>query len=282
LPERFCSQKEKQDYISMLDADAKAALNASIKFTQYEGQILKMVSSGSVPSGSIGAYQAEESWAIDEASQLHNLSNQLHKLALAAHRIPVENCRLGISSSGPSIKLGGELGWGGARNGFEDENFNSSGLVGGVSGEVNFPIGDGGIYGGLGVSVLGTTISASPPGWMIKASIPLIVPFDGIFGVTLAPSAVPFPVSFYGFGGFVIANVRESLPPFSDTETMSGWSVGAGIDLQLTPAMSVGLKYRHFDLGNENFSVFPSATSRVSERGDMVTGTLSWRIPLTH
>jgi hypothetical protein len=42
----------------------------------------------------------------------------------------------------------------------------------------------------------------------------------------------------------------------------------------------VGLKYRHFDLGNATFSVFPGSTSLVSERGDMVTGTLSYQFPI--
>ena len=62
---------------------------------------------------------------------------------------------------------------------------------------------------------------------------------------------------------------------------MSGWSAGIGAELQLSPNWSVGLKYRHFDLGSTFFSVFPGASSLVSERGDMVSGTLSYRFPLS-
>src|SRR5262249_61670858 len=60
----------------------------------------------------------------------------------------------------PSIKLSLEAGGGWARNGFEDSIFNGRGFVGGISGELNFPIG-GVAYTGLGVSVLGSGISGT-------------------------------------------------------------------------------------------------------------------------
>lgn len=179
------------------------------------------------------------------------------------------------------IKISLEAGWVGARNGFEDSNFNSSGFIGGGSAQINFPINNV-IFAGLGASILGSNIAGSPSDWSIKSSIPFMAPIDAIVGVTVAPSAFQHPVSFYGFGGFVIANVKESLPPFSDTETMTGWSIGAGIEVPLTSTVSAGVKFRHFELGAEYFSVFPGTTSRVSERVDMVTGTLSWRLPLTY
>jgi opacity protein-like surface antigen len=98
--------------------------------------------------------------------------------------------------------------------------------------------------------------------------------------MTFAPGFVRWPLSIYGFGGATIGDVKISAPPFSAAQTMTGWSAGGGAELQLTPVMSAGVKYRHFDLGTKNFSVFAGAPSNVSEKGDMVMGTLSWRIPM--
>jgi outer membrane immunogenic protein len=180
---------------------------------------------------------------------------------------------------GASIKLGGELAGGGSRNGFEDSSFNGRGVLGGASGQFTVPLG-GGVYGGFGASVLGGSVSgtSSDP---VTSSIRVLVPIDGIVGTTVTPGVSPWPVSLYGFGGLVIGDVNVSAPPFSATQTMTGWSAGVGADLQLSPTWSVGVKYRHFDLGNANFSVFPGATSLVTERGDMVSGTLSYRLPIS-
>ncbi len=180
---------------------------------------------------------------------------------------------------GPSIKISGELGGGWSRNGFEDFNFNGSGVIGGVSGQFNFPIGTG-TYAGLSVSVLGSGISGTTPD-PITSNIRLLVPIDGIVGTTFMTSGLQWPVSVYGFGGLAIGDVNINVPPFSTTQTMTGWSIGVGTELQLSPTWSVGVKYRHFDLGNANFSVFPGATSLVTERGDMVTGTLSYQFPIS-
>ena len=173
----------------------------------------------------------------------------------------------------PSIKLSLEAGGGWARNGFEDSIFNGKGFVGGISGELNFPIG-GVAYTGLGVSVLGSGISGtiSDP---ITSHIRLLVPVDAIIGLTFTP----WGVSVYGFGGVAIGDVKVTVPPFSATQSMAGWSAGVGADVQLTPVLSAGVKYRPFDLAKQDFSIFPDeAPSLVRERGDTVTGTLSWRI----
>jgi len=193
---------------------------------------------------------------------------------------PQPTPQVGMVTPGPTIKLSGEVGWGGSRNGFEDFNFNGSGFVGGVSGQFNFPIG-GNTYAGLSVSVLGSGISGTLPD-PTTSNIRLLVPIDGILGMTFTPGGLQWPLSVYGFGGLAVGSVKVSAAPFSDTETMAGWSLGVGTDIQLTPTVSVGVKYRHFDLGNNaRFNVFPGATSLVSERGDMVTGTLSYRFPIS-
>jgi outer membrane immunogenic protein len=182
--------------------------------------------------------------------------------------------QVGMVTPQPSIRFGLEAGGGWARNSFEESNdFRGRGFVGGVSAELNYPIGA--IpYIGLSVSVLGSGITgtiADP----ITSHIRLLVPIDSIIGLTFGA------ISVYGFGGLAIGDVKISVPPLSATQAMAGWSVGIGADVQLTPALSAGVKYRHFDLAKQDFSIFPDAPSLVRERGDTVTGTLSWRIPMS-
>jgi opacity protein-like surface antigen len=182
--------------------------------------------------------------------------------------------QVGMVTLGPSVKLSLEAGGGWAHNSFEESNdFTVRGFVGGVSAEVNYPIG-GIAYIGLSVSVLGSSTSgtiADP----ITSHIRLLVPIDSIIGLTFGS------ISVYGFGGLAIGDVKISVPPLSATQSMAGWSVGIGADVQLTPTLSAGMKYRHFDLAKQDFSIFPDSPSLVRERGDTVTGTLSWRIPMS-
>jgi opacity protein-like surface antigen len=161
----------------------------------------------------------------------------------------------------PSIKLSLEAGGGWARNGFEDSIFNGRGFVGGISGELNFPIG-GVAYTGLGVSVLGSGISGtiSDP---TTSHIRLLVPVDAIIGLTFTP----WGVSVYGFGGVAIGDVKVTVPPFSATQSMAGWSAGIGADVQLTPVLSAGVKYRHFDLAKQDFSIFAGEASNPDRAG---------------
>ena len=101
--------------------------------------------------------------------------------------------------------------------------------------------------------------------------------FAGLFPFSALAQLYPIP---YGFAGPADGGVSVSSSPFSASQQMNGWSAGIGGDLQLSPNWSVGLKYRHFDLGSTFFSVVPGTSSLISERGDLITGTLSYRFPL--
>ena len=182
--------------------------------------------------------------------------------------------QLGAATLGPSIKLGVEAGGGWAHNNFEEANdFTDRGFVGGVSAELNYPI-VGMAYIGLGASVLASGISGSIAD-PITSYIRLLVPIDSIIGLNFGD------VSIYGFGGLAIADVKITVPPLSAAQSIAGWSVGIGTDVQLTPTWSEGVKYRHFDLAKQDFSIFPDSPSLVRERGDTVTGTLRWRIQMS-
>jgi outer membrane immunogenic protein len=271
----YLNWKEKWD--ALIEEAQRAATQATSNYFQ------------TVSSTSPNGKSADELQALETAKNRawHDL-DQLRLFSPPEYRDCAQGTKqVGMVTPGPSIKLSGELGWGGSSNGFEDYRFSGNGVIGGISGQVNFPIGGGaytgelggGAFTGFGGSVLGSGVSGSKSD-PITSNIRLLVPIDGIIGVTFAPNGGRWPLSLYGFGGLAIGDVNINASPFSATQTMGGWSVGLGADLQLSPNWSVGLKYRHFDLGNATFSVFPGGTSFVSERGDMVTGTLSYRFPI--
>ena len=171
--------------------------------------------------------------------------------------------------------IGANAGGGWVRNRFEDLYFNGSGFVGGISGQFRVPLGSTNFYTGIGASVLGSTISGTNAG--ITSDVRLLVPVDGILGTTFFPSGSRWPFSVYGFGGLAVGNVRYSSPPFSATQTMTGWTVGAGLEVQFAPNWSADLKWRYFDLGTANVSVFPGFTSPVAERGNVITTGVNYR-----
>jgi len=87
--------------------------------------------------------------------------------------------------------------------------------------------------------------------------------FAGLFPFSALAQLYPIP---YGFAGPADGGVSVSSSPFSASQQMNGWSAGIGGDLQLSPNWSVGLKYRHFDLGSTFFSVVPGTHLKPHQR----------------
>lgn len=209
--------------------------------------------------------QAIEAGREDDAA-CSDTGEMVRKGKLAAAPVPIFNWT--------GFYIGGEAGGSWIRNRFEELGFNGTGFLGGISGQFRVPLGSSGFYTGIGASVLGSTISGTDAG--IKSDVRLLVPIDGIFGTTYLPSGLQWPISFYGFGGLAVGDVQFSSSPFSATQTMTGWSAGAALEVLLTPNWSADVKYRHFDLGKANYSLFPGFTSSVTERGDAITSGLNY------
>src|SRR5262249_5989557 len=150
----------------------------------------------------------------------------------------------------PSIKLSLEAGGGWARHGLEDSSFYGRGLVCGIFGGFYFPLGVG-ASAGRAVPLRASGYPGTIPD-PTTSHIRLRVRVDEIIGLTFPP----WGVSVYGFGGVAIGDVKFTAPPFSATQSMAGWSAGVGADVQLTPVLSAGVKYRHFDLAKQDFSIF--------------------------
>jgi outer membrane immunogenic protein len=94
----------------------------------------------------------------------------------------------------------------------------------------------------------------------------------------------------YATGGVAFADVRATLAPvgigafvFEDSQTLTGGTVGAGLEYGITDNVSLGVEYRYAKFGHENFTFATLAAlgAPVTASSDLttheVTARLNWR-----
>jgi outer membrane immunogenic protein len=62
-------------------------------------------------------------------------------------------------------------------------------------------------------------------------------------------------VLFYGTGGFAYGGGRVEIGPFTESQTHIGWTVGAGLEVGLTPNWSAKAEYLYVRLQNEPYAL---------------------------
>jgi outer membrane immunogenic protein len=60
-------------------------------------------------------------------------------------------------------------------------------------------------------------------------------------------------VLFYGTGGLAYGGARVELGPFSETQSHLGWTVGAGVEVGLTPNWSAKAEYLYVRLEDRGY-----------------------------
>jgi outer membrane immunogenic protein len=89
---------------------------------------------------------------------------------------------------------------------------------------------------------------------------------------------------FYGSGGFAYGGVEVQGGPFAAGSTViddstthhSGWYGGAGIEYALWNNLTVGVDWKHFDLGHKvHFNPNVGDSIDVNTKGDAVTARLT-------
>jgi outer membrane immunogenic protein len=83
-------------------------------------------------------------------------------------------------------------------------------------------------------------------------------------------------VLYYATGGWAWANVRHSRPGVAFTDTLNGWTAGAGIAVAATPNLIWALEYRYSDYGKTTGVV--GDTVRDDLKSHQVTGRVSWKM----
>lgn len=85
---------------------------------------------------------------------------------------------------------------------------------------------------------------------------------------------------FYGTGGAAFGDVRagqDGCPVgFCGSNTRTGWTAGAGIEVGFAQNWSAKVEYLHFDLGSKA-TYTPAIPVSVDERGDIVRAGINYR-----
>ncbi len=62
-------------------------------------------------------------------------------------------------------------------------------------------------------------------------------------------------ILFYGTGGLAYGTVRAELLGLSESKTTAGWTLGAGMEVGLTPNWSAKAEYLYLNLASRNYSL---------------------------
>lgn len=62
-------------------------------------------------------------------------------------------------------------------------------------------------------------------------------------------------ILFYGTGGLAYGDLKGELNSLTETKTEFGWTLGAGMEVGLTPNWTAKVEYLYMDLGSRSFSI---------------------------
>jgi len=144
--------------------------------------------------------------------------------------------------------VGGVLGygWGSATNG--GVSVSADGVVGGAFGGYNFQINPNLVF-GIETDIMASGMSASKGGGKVTNA------WDGtVRGRVGVPIGSFMP---YATGGLAVGGLQAKIPGSKDTKTVTGYTVGGGVEAMLTSNMVGRIEYRYTDYGTNKFATTP-------------------------
>ena len=149
-----------------------------------------------------------------------------------------------------------------------------SGVLGGVQAGYNQQFGNWVV--GVGADINAANIRGSM-NWgaeIYSGKINYFGAIEGRGGYLLKPDLL-----IYGTFGGAFANVTAKVDAaplsFEDKQTMTGWTVGAGIEYAVTPNISTFVQYKHFGLGSTTFTLDDPASIHL--KFDVVKGGFNFK-----
>jgi outer membrane immunogenic protein len=96
----------------------------------------------------------------------------------------------------------------------------------------------------------------------------------GRVGFTVVPDTL-----LYAAGGLALANFdfRENGTPLGASNTLAGWTLGAGIDHAVTKNLIGRFEYLYADYGHKDFMVAPGDIYTIGFKSQIVRGALIWK-----
>jgi outer membrane immunogenic protein len=96
----------------------------------------------------------------------------------------------------------------------------------------------------------------------------------GRVGFTVLPDTL-----LYAAGGLALANFdfRENGTPLGASNTLTGWTLGAGIDHAFTKNVIGRLEYLYSDYGHNDFTIAPGDIYNIGFKSQIVRGAVIWK-----
>jgi len=164
--------------------------------------------------------------------------------------------------SGPYA--GVTLGWGfNGRTEAPGNTVNTDGFVGG--GFAGYQLQNGMFVFGAEIDANYSNLRGSNAGLASRSG------FDGSLRARMGV-AVTDNVVIYGTAGGAMQNLRVTDVAGSDTNTMLGWTAGAGVDVKMTEQLFGRVEYRYTDFGSRTFNTGSGAQSISSSNNRVMFG----------
>jgi outer membrane immunogenic protein len=162
-----------------------------------------------------------------------------------------------------------------------------NGGIGGVMAGINWQTGIFvyGLEGDVGFSGLrghGDEAPPPPPPAVVVLPPPLPNQYDvnvsgnlrGRLGIAVLPTTL-----IYAAGGLALAEFkfRENGGPVQNSEVLTGWTIGGGIDQAFSKNLIGRVEYLYADYGNKDFTVAPGDVYNIGFKTQTVRGALMWK-----
>lgn len=129
--------------------------------------------------------------------------------------------------------------------------FDGEGVVGGVY--TGYTLQNGNVVYGAEADVGASDLSAG--GFNVATGVPISADSTA-FGSLRALVGVAFdPIMLFATGGVAVANKELSLGNLSDDQTHVGYTVGAGVQTQVTDSVTSRVEYRYSDFESKDYDL---------------------------
>ncbi|MBB5700242.1 outer membrane immunogenic protein [Ochrobactrum daejeonense] len=179
--------------------------------------------------------------------------------------------------------IGGQIGWGWGRGKLDGDGdsyseFKPNGFIGGVYAGYNFDMGNGvilGIDGNFDYDDLKESHDYFSSGLPVQTSLESKLEWSGAVRARAGYAIDRFMP--YIAGGVAFGHVKNSVTiggstSYSDSQTLTGWTAGAGIDYAATDNITLRFEYRYTDFGNKDFGVDDFSTRGSFKTNDIRLG----------
>ncbi|MFG1299221.1 outer membrane protein [Xanthobacter sp. V3C-3] len=154
--------------------------------------------------------------------------------------------------------IGGSAGyaWGSGQDALGVAGIDPKGWLAGGQAGYNYQFANN-VVAGIEADIAGGGISAGAPG--LSSSLDLLGTVRGRLGYAFGP------VLPYVTGGLAWGNNSISIPGASQSQTLTGWTAGAGIEYALTEHWTAKTEYLYTDLGSKTYDALGLSSGVTSQ-----------------